>query len=133
MLPLCNPRTCFLPVLPSRNETVAFSKLKIRMNLPAEVRLLLFTALQNDLLHNLMLHHQRACFLPSGDFYKSFRARILRCVLLTEQLPHLPSLSVNYTRDNLPSAVLFQQQDFVGVVFFHKTLPCYTPAVDRGA
>ena len=46
-----------MPVLPSRNETVAFSKLKRRMILSAEVRLVLFTALQNDLLNNFMLHH----------------------------------------------------------------------------
>lgn len=55
----------------------------------------LFSALQNYLLHNLVLHHQRACFLPSGNFYESFRARILRCILLAQQLPHLPSLPVD--------------------------------------
>lgn len=107
-----------MPVLHSRNETVAFSKLKRRMILSAEVRILLFTALQNDLLHNFMLHHQRASFLPNGDFYKSFRARILRCVLLAEQLPHLPSFPVNQAKDNLPAAVFFCLRETVPLVGF---------------
>ena len=55
----------------------------------------LSSQLQNYLLHNLMVHHQRASFLPGSYFNKSPRARIFFSILPAEQFPHLQCLTVN--------------------------------------
>ena len=88
------------------------------------------TNLQNYLLHNFVLDYKSSPFLPFCDFKESCRSGIFRRILLSQQLPHFPSLLVYLPRDKLPFLIFLQSGDFFGIMRFHKFPPFLSPAVN---
>lgn len=88
----------------------------------------LATNLQNYLLHNFVLDYESSLFLPFCDFKESCRTGIFRRILLSQQLPHFPSLLVYLPRDKLPFLISLQSGDFIGIMRLHKFPPRIVPS-----